>query len=89
MRPLRTARGLLLGLGLLGSTALTASAAGLPGAPAPFDKGGVKIALVNYISAGDFFQAYEAGAQRQAKALGIDLRVFEGKQDAAEEREQI
>ena len=66
-----------------------ARAAGIPGAPPPFDKGGVKIALVNYLSTGDFFQAYEAGAQKQAKALGIDLRIYEGRQDAAEQREQI
>ncbi|WP_347469836.1 substrate-binding domain-containing protein [Burkholderia stagnalis] len=66
-----------------------AHAGPLKGAPAPFDKGGVRIALVNYLSTGDFFQAYEAGAQKQAKALGIDLRVYEGRQDAAEQREQI
>jgi simple sugar transport system substrate-binding protein len=66
-----------------------AFAAPLKGAPAPFDKGGVKVALVNYLSTGDFFQAYEAGAQKQAKALGIDLRIYEGRQDAAEQREQI
>jgi len=73
--------------GLFGT--LTAQAATLAGAPAPFDKGGVKIALVNYLSEGDFFQAYEAGAQKQAKALGIDLRIYEGRQDAAEQRDQI
>ncbi|MCV9965982.1 substrate-binding domain-containing protein [Pararhizobium sp. BT-229] len=66
-----------------------ARADGIAGAPAPFDKGGVKLALVSYISAGDFFQAYQAGAEAQAKALGIDLRVFPGRQDAAEQREQI
>ncbi|RXV65259.1 sugar ABC transporter substrate-binding protein [Burkholderia stabilis] len=66
-----------------------AHAGPLTGAPAPFDKGGVKIALVNYLSTGDFFQAYEAGAQKQAKALGVDLRIYEGRQDAAEQREQI
>ncbi|WP_042336982.1 substrate-binding domain-containing protein [Paraburkholderia ferrariae] len=66
-----------------------AHAVSLQGAPAPFNKGGVKIALVNYLSEGDFFQAYEAGAQKQAKALGIDLRIYEGRQDAAEERDQI
>jgi simple sugar transport system substrate-binding protein len=66
-----------------------ASADGLSGAPAPFDKGGVKVALISYISAGDFFQAYQAGAEAQAKALDIDLRVFPGRQDAAEQREQI
>ncbi|NTE88331.1 sugar ABC transporter substrate-binding protein [Agrobacterium rubi] len=66
-----------------------AQAEGLAGAPAPFDKGGVKIALVGYISAGDFFQAYQAGAVAQAKVLGVDLRVFQGRQDAAQQREQI
>ncbi|TCL71477.1 substrate-binding domain-containing protein [Rhizobium sp. BK251] len=62
---------------------------GIAGAPAPFDKGGVKIALISYISAGDFFQAYQAGAEAQAKSLDIDLRVFPGRQDAAEQREQV
>ena len=66
-----------------------AMAGGVSGAPAPFDKGGVKVALISYISAGDFFQAYQAGAEAQAKALDIDLRVFPGRQDAAEQREQI
>ena len=81
----------LLGVGgaLAALIALPAFAAGLAGAPAPFDKGGVRIALVSYISAGDFFQAYQSGAQAEAKKLGIDLRVFPGKQDATEEREQI
>jgi simple sugar transport system substrate-binding protein len=82
-------------LGALSACAamLFASAAGnaepLKGAPAPFDKGGVRIALVNYLSTGDFFQAYEAGAQKQARSLGVDLRIYEGRQDAAEQREQI
>ena len=79
---------------LLATTALLVSAmpalaAGLPGAPPPFDQGGVKVALVRYLSVGDFYQAYEAGAQAQAKALGIDLRIFPGRQDASEEREQV
>jgi simple sugar transport system substrate-binding protein len=69
--------------------AATACAAGIAGAPPPFDKGGVKIALVRYLSAGDFFQAYEAGAQAQSRALGIDLRLFPGRQNASEERSQI
>jgi simple sugar transport system substrate-binding protein len=66
-----------------------AVAQGLAGAPPPFDKGGVKIALVSYISAGDFFRAYQAGVQAQARALKVDLRVFPGRQDAAQQREQI
>ncbi len=71
------------------TSTLAATAQGIPGAPAPFDKGGVKVALVAYLSAGDFYQAYQVGAQQQAKALGIDLRVYPGRQDAAEQRTQI
>ncbi len=67
----------------------SALAAGIAGAPAPFDKGGVKVALISYISAGDFFEAYQSGAQAQANKLGIDLRVFPGHQDASEERSQV
>jgi ABC-type sugar transport system substrate-binding protein len=66
-----------------------ALADGIKGAPPPFDKGGVKIALVSYLSQGDYFEAYEAGVARQAKALGVDLHIFQGKQDAALQREQI
>ncbi len=88
MTTLHRLRLLVAAAGLLGLAA-PAPADGLKGAPPPFDKGGVKIALVSYISAGDFFQAYQSGAQAQAKKLGVDLRVFPGKQDAAEERDQI
>ena len=80
------------GLALAASVLVTASAAwadGLAGAPAPFDKGGVKIALVAYLSGGDYFEAAEAGAVRQAKALDIDLRIFPGRQKPDEQREQI
>jgi simple sugar transport system substrate-binding protein len=87
LRSITLAIALLAGAALAPQTA--AYAAGIPGAPAPFDKGGVRVALINYLSSGDFFQAYEAGAQQQAKALGIDLRIFEGRQNAAEQREQI
>lgn len=66
-----------------------AHAAGLTGAPPPFDKGGVKVALVSLISQGDFFQLDRAGALRQARALGIDLRLFPGRGDAAGERDAI
>jgi simple sugar transport system substrate-binding protein len=86
--PLRVTVGAMLTVGL-GLSSGAAFADGLPGAPAPFDKGGVKIALVSYLSGGDFFQAYEAGVARQAKALGIDLQIFQGRQKPDEEREQI
>ncbi|MCB8877021.1 substrate-binding domain-containing protein [Acidisoma silvae] len=58
-----------------------AQAAGLAGAPAPFDHGGVTIAVVNYLSGSDFLQAYEAGAARQGHALGATIRLSEAQQD--------
>ena len=40
--------------------------------PAPLDNpGDVKIALVRYLSTGDFFQAYLSGVEAQAEALGV------------------
>jgi simple sugar transport system substrate-binding protein len=79
----------LVGFIIGGAVATGALADGIKGAPPPFDKGGVKIALVSYLSQGDYFEAYEAGVARQAKALGVDLHIFQGKQDAALQREQI
>lgn len=79
----------LVGLLVSAAVAGAALADGIKGAPPPFDKGGVKIALVSYLSQGDYFEAYEAGVARQAKALGVDLHIFQGKQDAALQREQL
>ncbi len=72
-----------------------ALSAGISGAfagamPAPFDHPAkVKIALVRYLSTGDFFQAYLAGVQAQAKALGVDLRIFDSRQDAALQSDMV
>jgi simple sugar transport system substrate-binding protein len=60
----------VLPLVITGALVSSVFARGISGAPAPFDKGGVKIALVSYLSQGDYFEAYEAGVARQAKALG-------------------
>ena len=58
--------------------------------PAPFDKpGDVKIALVRYLSTGDFFQAYLSGVEAQAKALGVDLWIFDSRQDAALQADMV
>lgn len=58
--------------------------------PAPFDKPeNVRIALVRYLSTGDFFQAYLSGVESQAKALGVDLRVFDSRQDAALQADMV
>lgn len=58
--------------------------------PKPFnDPGKVKIALVRYLSTGDFFQAYLNGVERQSKALGVDLRVLDSRQDAALQADMV
>ncbi|PHQ97949.1 MAG: LacI family transcriptional regulator [Marinosulfonomonas sp.] len=58
--------------------------------PAPFDNAGdVKIALVRYLSTGDFFQAYLAGVESQAAAIGVDLRIFDSRQDAALQADMV
>jgi simple sugar transport system substrate-binding protein len=70
--------------GLMGAVALMPSLGWAADMPKPFDKPGkVKIALVRYLSTGDFFEAYLSGVQAQAKALGVDLRIFDSRQDAA------
>ncbi|MEP0520283.1 MAG: substrate-binding domain-containing protein [Hyphomicrobiales bacterium] len=58
--------------------------------PAPFDNAGdVKIALVRYLSTGDFFQAYLAGVEAQSTALGVNLRVLDSRQDAALQSDMV
>lgn len=77
-----------LTLGVLGAAAL-GGAAFAADMPAPFDKPGTKIALVRYLSTGDFFQSYLAGVEAQSKALGIDLRVLDSRQDAALQADMV
>ncbi len=80
-------RSFLIAAASAAALAAPAAAEGLAGAPAPFDKGGVKVAVVNFIGGGDWLQAFEAGAKRQADALGIDLRISEARQDPDAERQ--
>ena len=78
-----------LGLAAMATTGLgfAAQAADMP---KPFDKpGDVKIALVRYLSTGDFFQAYLSGVERQSEALGVDLRIFDSRQDAALQADMV
>jgi len=51
--------------------------------PAPFDKGPVKIALVQYSGAGDYFQLWTKGAQQQADAIGLTMQAYDAKADDA------
>ncbi|WP_324767186.1 substrate-binding domain-containing protein [Pokkaliibacter plantistimulans] len=79
-------KGLLQGA-LLGALAYTGAAqAELPAALQGTAK---KVALVRYISQGDFFEAYLAGVKAQAAALGFELQVLDARQDAARHRDMI
>ncbi|MGY6550207.1 MAG: substrate-binding domain-containing protein [Roseinatronobacter sp.] len=77
-------------LGSVAMLALTPSLALAQEAPAPFDNpGNVTIALVRYLSTGDFFQSYLAGVEAQAAALGVNLRVLDSRQDAALQADMV
>lgn len=78
--------------GAVVATALFAGqtlAAGIEGAPAPFDKGGVKIAVVSFLGGGDWLQAFEAGVKRQAEALGVELTVSQARNDNDTQRSLV
>ncbi|WP_127596330.1 substrate-binding domain-containing protein [Nitratireductor alexandrii] len=76
--------------GLVGAALLAPAPAFAQDKPAPFDNPGeVQIALVRYLSTGDFFQAYLSGVEAQAKALGVELRVFDSRQDAALQADMV
>jgi simple sugar transport system substrate-binding protein len=66
-----------------------AVAQGLAGAPAPFSKGGVKIAVVSFLGSGDWLQAFEAGTKRQADALGVELTVSQARNDPDAQRQLV
>jgi simple sugar transport system substrate-binding protein len=67
------------------STADTAAAAARTEKPAPFDKGPVKIALVQYSGAGDYFQLWTKGAQQQADSVGFTMQHYDAKADDAKQ----
>lgn len=72
---------------VLSAAAMPALAADMP---APFDKPeDVTIALVRYLSTGDFFQSYLAGVEAQSNALGLNLRVLDSRQDAALQADMV
>jgi len=76
--------------GLVGALALLPGMGLAADMPKPFDNAGdVKIALVRYLSTGDFFQAYLSGVEKQSAALGVDLRVFDSRQDAALQADMV
>jgi simple sugar transport system substrate-binding protein len=66
-----------------------ASAQGLAGAPAPFDKGSVRVAVVSFLGSGDWLQAFEAGVKRQADALGVKLTISQARNDNDTQRSLV
>ena len=53
--------------------------------PAPFDAGPVKIALVQYSGAGDYFEQWTAGARKQGDDAGFDIRMYDARADPAKQ----
>jgi simple sugar transport system substrate-binding protein len=60
----------------------TSAAASAP-LPAPFDGEPVEVALVRQSGAGDYFEAWGAGAQAQAAAANISLTITDARNDNA------
>lgn len=58
-------------------------------APAPFDKDGTKVAIVQQSGQGDYFQQYLNGTRQQAEALGVELQVFDAQGDNANQASQL
>jgi simple sugar transport system substrate-binding protein len=54
-------------------------------APAPFNDGTVKIAIVENSGAGDYFQQFRNGAVQQAEAMGIDFEIYDAQADNAKQ----
>jgi simple sugar transport system substrate-binding protein len=75
---LKTAATAVISVAIFATSALSA---GIDGAPAPFDKKTVNIAVVSFLGSGDWLQAFEAGVKQQADALGINLTVSQARND--------
>lgn len=54
-------------------------------APAPFNGGGVKMAIVQQSGQGDYFQQYLNGTKQQAAALDVKLDVYDAQGDNAKQ----
>lgn len=82
-------RTLLSGLVAASLMASPALSAGIDGAPAPFDKGEVDIAVVSFLGGGDWLQAFEAGVKRQADVLHVNLTISQARNDNDTQRSLI
>ncbi len=57
--------------------------------PAPFDKGDVKLAIVQNSGQGDYFQQYLNGTKQQVQAIGATLDVYDAQGDNATQAQQL
>jgi len=57
--------------------------------PAPFDGDPVSVALVRQSGAGDYFEAWGAGAKAQAATANIDLTVTDARNDNAKQASDL
>jgi ABC-type sugar transport system, periplasmic component len=87
LQTLKTITSTMLAASLLATA--PASAAGIAGAPAPFDTETVDIAVVSFLGGGDWLQAFEAGVKRQADALGINLTISQARNDNDTQRSLV
>lgn len=78
-------RNVRIGVAALGVVAITATSFGLVVAQDEGTEGPVEIALIRQLAEGDYFQLWEAGAQRQADALGIDMTIYNASGDNAKQ----
>ncbi len=76
-----------LGTLALGALAFSSFAQAEPAKPV-FEKP-MRIAHIRYLSQGDFPELYLSGVKRQAEALGITLDVYDARQDASLQRNQL
>jgi simple sugar transport system substrate-binding protein len=76
-----------------GSTEPTSAADSAPTAsadlPAPFDGDPLKVALVRQSGAGDYFEAWGAGAAAQAEFANIELSVTDARNDNAKQASDL
>ena len=65
------------------SAARTDAGASAAEKPTPFDKGPVKVALVQYSGAGDYFEQWTKGARQQADVVGFTMQLYDAQADDA------